>query len=316
MRKGGLEVYGGFIAATLGVLGYMIFWKHSARWYLDILAPSAALGMGLGRVGCLLNGCCWGLTCELPWAVRFPFGSPASVEQWQDGRLNMPKELLWFSPGGAFADGRPASMLPREMLRLSDEELARAKSALEKVAKQSADLAARRHQASSASEKAQLDREESRLQAHMAGQSPYAETLLAMQSSGLTLAQLKALAHQHPSLPVHPTQLYSAVTLVLLALMLNALYWRRTRDGQVICTMLLIEPWTRYVLETLRADNPTDTYAHTVSQFLAVILTIVGLAGLLWLYYLPPRSSRARLWEPPAESQTPSPDLKNRVAKA
>ena len=43
VSEGGLEFYGGFIAATLGVLLYMVLWKHSLRWYVDITAPSAML---------------------------------------------------------------------------------------------------------------------------------------------------------------------------------------------------------------------------------------------------------------------------------
>jgi phosphatidylglycerol:prolipoprotein diacylglycerol transferase len=319
MRKGGLEVYGGFIAAALGVLIYMLFWGHSFRWYLDILAPSAALGMGLGRIGCFLNGCCWGLPSDLPWAVRFPFGSNASIEQWYSGQLDMPKELMCFPPDGVtFADGRSAALLPREMLRMTDAELAQTRSRAERIGRESAALTARRQQATSAAEKAQLDREERRLEAQFMAlaQLPDREVLKATQTSGLSLAQLKESAHQHPSLPVHPTQLYSTITLVLLALLLNALYWRRTRDGQVICAMLIIEPWTRYVLEIIRADNPPDTFAHTISQFLAVILTLVGVAGLIALQHVRPRSPRAKLWEPPPPQAPPTGKKKGRPVKA
>jgi phosphatidylglycerol:prolipoprotein diacylglycerol transferase len=42
----------------------------------DILAPSVALGYVFGRVGCLLNGCCYGRACSLPWAIRFPADNP------------------------------------------------------------------------------------------------------------------------------------------------------------------------------------------------------------------------------------------------
>src|SRR5262249_46164325 len=34
-----------------------------------------ALGMGIGRFGCLLNGCCWGKESQMPWAISFPAGS-------------------------------------------------------------------------------------------------------------------------------------------------------------------------------------------------------------------------------------------------
>jgi phosphatidylglycerol:prolipoprotein diacylglycerol transferase len=285
----------------------MVFWGHSFRWYLDIIAPSAALGMGLGRIGCFLNGCCWGLPADLPWAVRFPFGSPPAVQQWQDGQLDVPKELIFFPRGAAaFSDGRPAGLLPREILRMTDAEMAQVSSLAARINKEETALRARRQQTTTAAEKAKLDREELRLAAQAASPmggcvsgAPYTEVLLAMQNSGLSLEQLKDLARQHPSLPVHPTQLYSTITLVLLALLLNALYWRRTRDGQVICTMLLIEPWTRYILETIRADNPVDTFHFTISQFLALLISLIGLAGLIALKYAKPRSPRARLWEPP-----------------
>jgi phosphatidylglycerol:prolipoprotein diacylglycerol transferase len=38
---------------------------------LDELAPGLALAHALGRIGCLLAGCCWGAACEAPWAVTF-----------------------------------------------------------------------------------------------------------------------------------------------------------------------------------------------------------------------------------------------------
>jgi phosphatidylglycerol:prolipoprotein diacylglycerol transferase len=44
-------------------------------WKLgDVLAPSIALGYVFGRIGCFLNGCCYGRECSLPWAVHFPPG--------------------------------------------------------------------------------------------------------------------------------------------------------------------------------------------------------------------------------------------------
>jgi phosphatidylglycerol:prolipoprotein diacylglycerol transferase len=40
-----------------------------------VIAPSLALGVAFGRIGCFLNGCCYGDRCDLPWALRFPKGS-------------------------------------------------------------------------------------------------------------------------------------------------------------------------------------------------------------------------------------------------
>lgn len=72
LRHGGLVFYGGFIGATLAGMIYVRL-KNLDFWKLaDVLAPSVALGFGIGRIGCLLNGCCYGRECDLPWAIRFP----------------------------------------------------------------------------------------------------------------------------------------------------------------------------------------------------------------------------------------------------
>ncbi|MEW6252295.1 MAG: prolipoprotein diacylglyceryl transferase family protein [Planctomycetota bacterium] len=291
VRQGGLEVYGGFITVVVLVLLYLWYAKHSLRWYLDIFAPSAALGMAIGRVGCFLNGCCWGGTADLPWSVRFPFGSGASLQQWTDHEpgAGLPQELVHFAEGGLYADGTAAAPLSRESLRLRDQEIAEAgkHAELKLQAERTADPA----------------RKKDLLAQLKALPAPENRALL-MQSQmlrhGKTAAELRAIAHQHRAEPVHPTQLYAAVNLGLLALLLNALYWRRTRDGQVILTFLLIEPWTRWVLEMIRADNPVDVGgALTISQFLALGLSAVGLVGLIALRALPRRSPRAVWWEPP-----------------
>ncbi len=52
-------------------------WKKLPLWKIaDVLAPSIALGSVFGRIGCLLNGCCYGRACDLPWAISFPPGNP------------------------------------------------------------------------------------------------------------------------------------------------------------------------------------------------------------------------------------------------
>jgi phosphatidylglycerol:prolipoprotein diacylglycerol transferase len=43
---------------------------------MDVLAPSIAVGIMFGRLGCFLNGCCYGRPSQLPWAVSFPRSSP------------------------------------------------------------------------------------------------------------------------------------------------------------------------------------------------------------------------------------------------
>ena len=73
---GGLVYYGGLIGAMIGGMIY-IRWKKLPLWKIaDVLAPSCALGNVFGRIGCLLNSCCYGRACSLPWAISFPADNP------------------------------------------------------------------------------------------------------------------------------------------------------------------------------------------------------------------------------------------------
>jgi phosphatidylglycerol:prolipoprotein diacylglycerol transferase len=75
--QGGIVFYGCIIG---GLIGSLIYWYRHPFPFLpmaDAVAPSLVLGLALGRVGCWLNGCCYGVVCHLPWAVQFPAHSPA-----------------------------------------------------------------------------------------------------------------------------------------------------------------------------------------------------------------------------------------------
>jgi len=79
--NGGLELLGGVILAVAIILFYLIYHKLPIRRYLDILAIGLMLALVFGRIGCFLNGCCFGKPTELPWAVRFPYNSFAYRSQ-------------------------------------------------------------------------------------------------------------------------------------------------------------------------------------------------------------------------------------------
>ena len=53
----------------------------------------------IGRVGCFLNGCCFGDACNLPWAVRFPKDSPPWVSEVTRNLIRPDAEhSLWLHP--------------------------------------------------------------------------------------------------------------------------------------------------------------------------------------------------------------------------
>jgi phosphatidylglycerol:prolipoprotein diacylglycerol transferase len=70
--EGGLVYYGGLIGASLAVIIYNRVKKLPLWKMADVLTPSVALGYAFGRIGCLMNGCCYGRACSLPWAITFP----------------------------------------------------------------------------------------------------------------------------------------------------------------------------------------------------------------------------------------------------
>jgi phosphatidylglycerol:prolipoprotein diacylglycerol transferase len=70
---GGLSFHGGLIGGLLAATGYILATKQRFWLMADCTAPGIALGYAITRVGCFLNGCCFGKPAEnLPWAVTFP----------------------------------------------------------------------------------------------------------------------------------------------------------------------------------------------------------------------------------------------------
>jgi phosphatidylglycerol:prolipoprotein diacylglycerol transferase len=149
---------------------------------MDAIAPALAIGIAFGRVGCFLNGCCYGDLCHLPWAVTFP----AESSPWH-------------------------------------------------------------HQHD--------------------------------------LGLIGAAAVR--SLPVHPTQLYSALDGLILFLLLSAYYPFRRRDGEVMALMMVTYPVTRFLIERLRNDEPGMVFGLTVSQAISVVIFAAGLAYWAYLRTLP-----------------------------
>lgn len=86
--EGGLVVYGSVIG---GLVAFVWFVRRHGLPLLgmaDILAPCFMAGLAIGRIGCLLNGCCYGGQCDQPWAVTFPVDSPPFMDQLVHGELH------------------------------------------------------------------------------------------------------------------------------------------------------------------------------------------------------------------------------------
>jgi phosphatidylglycerol---prolipoprotein diacylglyceryl transferase len=247
LTAGGMEFYGGFIGAFLACTLFLLYRRVSFRLYADLLAPSLALGLGVTRIGCFINGCCWGGPCpsETPWAVKFPYLSPAFQRQWQDRIKAIPAELIFVGHRGEAWPFDPGEATGGKIT----PELA-----------------------------------------------SYARTY------GTTPKHLAELARSpnQRSVSVHPVQLYASINAFLLALVLNAYFYRRKRHGVVFGLFAVMYALTRIVEEVIRADNPHDMAGLTASQFVSLILLLAGVAYLIYLRRLPSRSPRAVPWVPAA----------------
>lgn len=260
VSRGGLEFYGGLIGGMLAIIIYLWTTRRSIRWYLDIAAPTLAWGLAWTRIGCFLNGCCWGGACDLPWGVQFPYGSAPFSQQWSESnRITLPKELIFNLENGS------ARIVHSSFLDLSESDL-------------EGDTAGGSFSC-----------------------SPGLRTKVIrdhLRDNNISLEELRRMASELRSHPVHPTQLYSSINAFLLYILTAAFFWRRRRHGTVAVMLLMVYPISRFLLEIIRSDNPHDTVSLTASQFVSVGMFAVAVLWWLALRRLPERSRYAVPLEP------------------
>ncbi len=170
----GLVFYGGLVGGVMALLAYCHARKLPVQKCGDVAAPFLALGEAIVRVGCFLNGCCWGGLASVPWAVRFPKYSLAWLQQLKLGLIN--------------------SSAPQ-------------------------------------------------------------------------------------SLPVHPTQIYMTVSLVLVFLLLLVYSRRKAFDGAVVLAYLFLYGMVRYAVEIFRntgfgGDSTGSVFGMTVSQTISLAMVL------------------------------------------
>jgi phosphatidylglycerol:prolipoprotein diacylglycerol transferase len=179
IRSGGLTFYGGLILAFPVTIAYGMMKRMPIRLGMDIVAPCVMVGLAFGRVGCFLNGCCYGGECDasFPLAVTYPVGSTPYVDQLMHGEI--------------------------------------------------------------------------------------------------TIAAAR-------SLPVHPAQLYSTFTSLLVAAICVCYFSLRPSPGRVMALMLMLEGTTRFLLEMLRSEPPVmiPRLGWSLSMYLGVLIAATGV--VMW----------------------------------
>src|SRR4051812_29977699 len=121
LSSGGLTYYGGFILAFIVLVWYGIKKKIPLPLGMDIMAPCLMIGLGFGRIGCFLNGCCHGAVCQEPYAITFPYYSNPYIDQYDHGRgplaEKVPKELI------EYRSGQPRLVSPAEAKEQNNPQL-------------------------------------------------------------------------------------------------------------------------------------------------------------------------------------------------
>lgn len=101
--QGGIMYYGGLFGAWLGGSIYLYLKKRPIIDVLDLTVTVLPLGHAWGRVGCFMNGCCFGKVTDCAIGVRFPYHSNVWWAQYQEGLITkidkltlpvMPSQLI------------------------------------------------------------------------------------------------------------------------------------------------------------------------------------------------------------------------------
>jgi phosphatidylglycerol:prolipoprotein diacylglycerol transferase len=292
LQTGGFEIYGGVIGAFVCCILYGLIKRLPLRIYADITMPSLLLGMGIGRIGCFLFGCCWGGACpaNLPWAVQFPYGSPAFNREWEERQLTLPAELVLIDESGL------CGPMPRALLKTSVADLqGRLAKMEEKVA-----------QAQASGDQKKIATATRTRDIMRRGMAPLLNHYRTYDVSAADLLALSSLA-EFRTHPRHPSQLYGAVGPILLALVTNAYFYRRKRHGTVMALGFAVYAVERFVEEIIRSDNPHDTFGLTISQGVSVGVLLAALLAWLILRQMPEGSPHAKPWYPP-DAKKPAPE--------
>lgn len=256
ISSGGLTYYGGVILATPCTIAYGLYKKIPIRVGMDIVAPCLMIGLAFGRVGCFLNGCCYGAGVPTPISVKFPYPSPAYIDDQSSGNVQAPADIVLTIPGY-----EPRLLLANELL---DMETLHARLATEGRDSVLASLESRG--------------------------APFTNTAYA--AAYLDHAQqyggenLLALAKTQRSISHIPAQLLTTISCLLIALVLFAYFPFPHAAGRVFALMIIIEGTTRYLLEMIRVEPPvTYMFGHGLSFSMVLALIMVPLGIILWFIF-------------------------------
>jgi phosphatidylglycerol:prolipoprotein diacylglycerol transferase len=267
--EGGLVFYGSAVGGVVGSIAYLfVIRKHhlNTRQLADIVAPTVAWGLMLGRVGCLLNGCCFGgVTCpkencsivHFPPSLSFPVHSPPWHTLVDQGY----QTAAGFTMSIQSADARTVGTV--------DPDSPAADAGL-----QPGDVIVQVN----GKEVHKYDD----LVRSFGGDWPRGQSELDMTVK--RGQQEVALAFTPRTFGLHPTQIYESVSMLLLFLLLNAYYPLRRHYGEVFVLLILCYCVHRFINEMLRNDTQAMFgTGMTLSMNGSLLFLVVAAVLFIWL---------------------------------
>lgn len=110
----GRTIVGGLIGGTIGVMVTKKLLKIKDKRG-NLFAPAVAIGVVIGRIGCLLRGCCYGKATTLPWGVNFGDGVMRHPTQIYEA-LFMLAMFIWLQRVKDRPDVKPGQLFNRLMV--------------------------------------------------------------------------------------------------------------------------------------------------------------------------------------------------------
>jgi len=258
---GGIIFYGSVVGATLAYfVAYFLFWRKRGINTLevaDVVAPTIALGLFFGRIGCFLNGCCYGqVACPTCPGVHFPLSAPARYELVEMG-VQTPAGFL--VDGGRVEAVEPCSPAEAAGLRPGDVLVA-----------------------INGERQPNLTSADGWIYRELVRNWPRGAKDLRL-TVQRDRDEVELPAFRPRTVAVQPTQIYESISMALLLLALLAFDPLRRRPGQVMALMMVGYAVHRYVNEILRIDQRPVGFESNVS----VLLLAGGVVMFVWVSLLP-----------------------------
>ena len=254
LTEGGLVIYGGMIGGIVAAIVLCYRHRQPIRAIGDLVAPAFLIGLAFGRIGCLMNGCCFGGICteNLP-TIQFPQGSGPYLVQLESGKLL-----------GIELAARQSNSNEMTIARVGPGSLA-------------------------AEAGIQPGNKVEKIQEFFAPFDPTADPAAAPKVTAdvyLDTGILSFSSSQLPasSLPVHPSQIYAAINAALLCWLIWCIQPLPSHDGMAFLIAILLAAGSRFLEEGIRSDESGQLGTSlSIAQWISLIAMVSAVVLIMLL---------------------------------